>query len=788
MQKNKKYKIITSIVFGFLGFIANFYSLKIMNISKVNFNVNLLWGLIFPLLISLAWGYKYGLLSALTGGTQTIWFLWPELGYGLFYYIPILTMWMVWHGLGRYLRKSKQKWYLNKYIFEIPFRIISIIGFYSIFRYLISLNPPFWASDLNNNLVSLTWINNLNINLLFSSYILLLTTDTLLHISKIRNFFDLKHEKISQKSSLLLYSFLLLGFSFWIIDTIMDYFFYYDQGFLDLLLFNVPAHEIYIRIIVLLLCLFAGLITSSIYTKFITVEQKYKTLYENIEDAIFLINSKNKIIEVNEKARSLTNYKEKNISDLSLNKIINLSEKKLYSKLNEKSINKFETEIITKNKDKIPVEIKTKKFKMEKENLILAISRDISDRKEYEEKLKSQKEELQATNEQLSAFSEEIVAMNKELNQAVKERENLNDRFNKLIDLTSGLTKYQADQKIFLSNLLKTAVEILPEADYGSIYTYEGDYVNFVNTIGDYDLDTIENLNLPANLFYNKEKPIEIADFDKLKRKNQELLDKDTYNTFYDSLNSIKEIINCDLSINGEKKAGISIDIAAESNKSFTENSKRIFKAFHNLATSFFELQEYNKLQEQFTQEMVSSLINILEVYDKYTKGHSENVAEMAAQIAEKMNLSNQKIKEAYWAGMIHDIGKLLIPLKILNKEGSLTKEEYNLIKKHPVWTHKAFSESKELEQIAHYALYHHEKWNGNGYPEGLKHEEIPLVSRILGLVDAWDAMRSNRAYRNPLSENKAIKEIKKNKNTQFAPKVTETFLETINNSQDQIV
>jgi len=167
-------------------------------------------------------------------------------------------------------------------------------------------------------------------------------------------------------------------------------------------------------------------------------------------------------------------------------------------------------------------------------------------------------------------------------------------------------------------------------------------------------------------------------------------------------------------------------------------------------------------------------------MYDRYTSGHSESVANIASNIAQKMSLSKNEIKDTYWAGMVHDIGKLLVPLHILNKDETLTDSEYELIKKHPYWGYKALSKSDSLKHIAKYVLHHHERWDGKGYPYALKGDEIPLISQILAVADAWDAMTSKRAYRDPLSTDEALEEIKNNIDKQFSPKITKVFLRSI--------
>jgi PAS domain S-box-containing protein len=338
-----------------------------------------------------------------------------------------------------------------------------------------------------------------------------------------------------------------------------------------------------------------------------------------------------------------------------------------------------------------------------------------------------------------------------------------------------------------LGELLNNAIKIIPEADYGSVYIYEKGKVNFINTIG-YELSSFKDINIPEEAFFNKNDNIEIINFSEVKRRNKKFMDQKNYNKLKKLSYKMKEILYMDLEISGQKKAGLSLDISEKSSKNFTNNSLSVFKAFHNIALSFYTIKEYTNLQNSFTRELITSIIKIMEMYDLYTKGHSENVAKIAAAIAKEMNLPETTIRNTYWAGLVHDIGKLLIPLDIINKKGKLTDKEYELIKKHPVWGSKALSSSETLKPIAKYLLYHHERWDGRGYPEGLKEEEIPVISQILGVADAWDAMLSKRAYRNSLSFEKAVAEIKSNKGSQFSPQVADTFIRIIEDDKiDQL-
>ena len=162
------------------------------------------------------------------------------------------------------------------------------------------------------------------------------------------------------------------------------------------------------------------------------------------------------------------------------------------------------------------------------------------------------------------------------------------------------------------------------------------------------------------------------------------------------------------------------------------------------------------------------------------TRGHSEMVAELSQEIATTMGYDSESAKEVYWSGLVHDIGKILIPGSILNKPGKLSSSEFDIIKKHPVWGHDVLKQSKYLSKIADNVRYHHERYDGGGYPDALTGAKIPEVSKILAIADTWDAMTRNRAYRKALDTNSAMNEIEKNNGTQFDPKIVEVFLPII--------
>jgi len=166
------------------------------------------------------------------------------------------------------------------------------------------------------------------------------------------------------------------------------------------------------------------------------------------------------------------------------------------------------------------------------------------------------------------------------------------------------------------------------------------------------------------------------------------------------------------------------------------------------------------------------------------TEEHAERLKEMCRKIGEGMGLSIQQLNTLELLAVLHDIGKVAIEEGILMNPGSLTEEEWGKMRKHCEIGYRIAQSAPELSHIAEYILSHHERWDGKGYPQGLKGEEIPLLSRILAVADAFDAMIHDRPYRKAMSREKAMAELKRNAGTQFDPDVVgvATKLDTFRN------
>lgn len=192
--------------------------------------------------------------------------------------------------------------------------------------------------------------------------------------------------------------------------------------------------------------------------------------------------------------------------------------------------------------------------------------------------------------------------------------------------------------------------------------------------------------------------------------------------------------------------------------------------------------KQYQALQLDILKNMVFTLTELLEIHDEYTKNHSENVASISMKIAKALGLSEERTTQIYYAGLVHDIGKAIIPIEIINKNGKLTEGEFDIIKKHSTYGYQALIKSKDLSEIANIVLQHHERIDGLGYPLGLRGDDIILESRILAIVDAYDAMTSDRSYRKALSHQEAVAELTRCSGTQFDAHISSLAVEKVLN------
>ena len=175
--------------------------------------------------------------------------------------------------------------------------------------------------------------------------------------------------------------------------------------------------------------------------------------------------------------------------------------------------------------------------------------------------------------------------------------------------------------------------------------------------------------------------------------------------------------------------------------------------------------------------EIAGYFFNVLSKYTPSTAEHSYRVKKIAVELTARLSLSLQITQDIAIAALLHDIGKIMIPKSILNKPGKLTKDEFEIIKQHSTYGYQMLAVTKQLHHIAPAVLYHHEKFDGTGYPEGRMGKNIPLISRILTIADVYEAITSNRSYRPSMPEKTALKIIYEEQGRQFDPRLVRAFL-----------
>ena len=383
-------------------------------------------------------------------------------------------------------------------------------------------------------------------------------------------------------------------------------------------------------------------------------------------------------------------------------------------------------------------------------------------------------ERLESLNQEMLVSNEELSDLNKELESMYMKTQELNGIFEKLISIIAQINSNVHEEEVF-SDLLTLAIDVIPNADTGSIALLT-DKFEYVAAIG-HNLEKLKKMEL------KKEYMIKVEDVTIIKNINNEnikVMPKEIVKKFKAATKEINESLIAPIYVGNKYIGNLSVDILKGSNKHFEEASKRIMKALSIISSSILTVKNYSKMQGKLHSQIIYSLIKILEIYDPYTKGHSEFVAKYSFEVAKRFNLDLDRCKKTYWAGLLHDIGKIFVPNTILNKPTKLTNEEFEEIKKHPRSGYEILKTSEELEEIARIVLYHHERYDGKGYPNGLFGKTIPLESRIITVVDTWNAITSNRPYRSALDIEYAINELQENKGIQFDPEVVEVFLDMI--------
>jgi PAS domain S-box-containing protein len=404
-----------SILFGLLGFALNFLDLQLVQFPKLK--ISILAGLYFPLLISMAWGWRYGLLSALAGGCQSMWWLWQSDGWGIIYAVPVFSLWIVWHGWWAEKREEKETWLNSAFIVELPFRLVVETGFYTIFRWLVSLNPPPWNPEITWNRLSFSWVHTVAFKHLITAYILLLAVHVTLALKPVRSFLGLKKRLAQDQISSIYALALLMGLFLWAVDSVVSFWAFNAQGrnFLEVAVLEVGAHEMFMRILYIVLSLSgAALIAGQIKQRAVLGDQlqdlnrKYASILTSTSYAVLAVDMQGLITVFNPGAEKLFGY---NAEDIIGKPVLNFCPPDLQQEqaevlrlTREKGVySGYETERLRADGKRIPVEISLSLRTDSQGNPqgINAILSDITERKQAGEKLNKLNSELRAKNQEL---------------------------------------------------------------------------------------------------------------------------------------------------------------------------------------------------------------------------------------------------------------------------------------------------------------------------------------------------------------------------------------------------
>jgi len=381
---------------------------------------------------------------------------------------------------------------------------------------------------------------------------------------------------------------------------------------------------------------------------------------------------------------------------------------------------------------------------------------------------------LKKGKEKLEEYAEELKALNEKLENTGKSLEDQTRKFQLLINLYSSISpSVNVDE--FMEELLDISLKLIPECDRGSVILSRENMWEYVAVRG--YKEKLKGFRIdPIYLYYADEEPKII---EKIGEYDRQFLPKDIAR-FYEEIGSLDIVRSIAVGIKVDNTIVGSIFLDATKDVEIPDQSLEIMRSIGKLASAFVSVKRYQEREQKYRIAAIRAMINLLEMRDPYTKGHSERVAMISARFAKILGFSQEEVDRIFWAGILHDIGKIGIPESVLNKPGKLDDEEFEIIKNHPVLSELALSGLEFLESLKPIIRSHHERWDGNGYPDGLKGEEIPLGARILAIVDAFDAMMSERPYRKALSLEEVKRELLKNAGKQFDPELVKIFINEV--------
>lgn len=390
------------------------------------------------------------------------------------------------------------------------------------------------------------------------------------------------------------------------------------------------------------------------------------------------------------------------------------------------------------------------------------------------------KAELEMLNAQLKSRVLELEAANNQIELMVKDIENKNYHLEKAVDrlrilykISTSLTSVVDSDEIIKMIVDKSAT--IMKAKIASLMLVDKNsntlFIKYSIGLRPEVLDIKVSIeNSISGWVVREGKPLIVKNIEtdeRFKRVNREN---------YES----KSLISSPVIIKGEVVGVLNVNNKIDGGV-FTEDELELLNTLASqTAISLENANLYADLQKSYF-DTIRALVNAIEAKDKYTRGHSERVTCYALEIGKKLNLSTKQLEILQHASILHDIGKIGTDLGILHKNGSLTDDEFDVVKEHPVVGSQIIEPISFLGDVKRIVTEHHERYDGKGYPHGKKGEELSLEARIIAITDAYDAMTSDRPYRKAMKNEDAIAELKRCAGTQFDPRLVDTFIEVLN-------
>ena len=477
-------------------------------------------------------------------------------------------------------------------------------------------------------------------------------------------------------------------------------------------------------------------------------EEQYRYLFENANDAIFTIDLRGNFTSVNKAAEMLSGYPraealQQNIADVLPPEHLATARAMLATKLGGGDPTRYEVELLTKDGRRVPVEIGTTLVSRFGEPMgVQGVGRDMTERKRAEEEIKRHLNRLTAL---------------RAIDVAIASSLDLSLALNVLLDQVT--TQLQVHAAAVL--LLNPHTQVLEAAATRGFRS---------NEIQRTRLRLGEGLAGRAALERRMVSSENLAEAGRSFTR-AELLAKERFIAYYAAPLVAKGQIEGVLEVFHRGPFEPTTDWL----DFFTALAGQAAIAVDNVHL-FSNLQTANLELKAAYDNTLEGWVRALDLRDKETEGHTQRVTDLTVRLAKSLGVPEADLVHVYRGALLHDIGKMAIPDAVLLKPGPLTPDERQIIERHPVYAYEFLSAIPYLRQALDIPYCHHEKWDGTGYPRGLKGEQIPLVARIFAVVDVWDALRSDRPYRKGWTDEKALQYIREQAGSHFDRRIVESF------------